>query len=99
MKSTYSFPSTSQTRDPRPRSSTTGPAEYTAAPRDGEFTPSMSDRCARSYHSRDRSRLVVFLIFAIMDLKTVGSNRARQASTVDNQRGTRHKRRRIAGQI
>src|SRR5580692_1669710 len=62
MKSTYSFPSRSQTCDPRPRSNTTGPGEYTAAPRDGEFTPSISDCCARSYHSRDRSRVFVFFV-------------------------------------
>src|SRR6266849_3130631 len=33
MKSTYSLPSRSHTRDPRPRSNTTGPGAYTAAPR------------------------------------------------------------------
>src|ERR1035438_3932352 len=59
MKSTYSLPSTSHTCDPRPRSSTTGPPEYTAAPRDGEFTPSMSDCCARSYQARESVRVLV----------------------------------------
>jgi hypothetical protein len=72
MKSMYSFPSRSQTRDPRPRSSTTGPGEYTAAPRDGEFTPSISDCCARSYQSRDLSRLFVFVVvFVIMKIEVV----------------------------
>src|SRR5271157_3598619 len=59
MKSTYSLPSRSQTCEPRPRSSTTGPAVYTAEPRDGEFTPSISDCCARLYHSLDRARAFV----------------------------------------
>src|SRR5215472_1259928 len=56
MKSTYSFPSTSKTCDPCPRSRTTGPGENTAAPRDGEFTPSTSDRCARAKYSAERVR-------------------------------------------
>ncbi len=66
MKSIYSFPSRSQTRDPRPRSSTTGPGEYTAVPRDGELTPSISDCWARSYHSRERSRLFVFVVIFVV---------------------------------
>src|SRR5215470_5472118 len=56
MRSTYSFPSTSKTCDPRPRSRTTGPGENTAAPREGEFTPSTNDRCARSKYCADRVR-------------------------------------------
>src|SRR6266853_6193144 len=48
MKSTYSFPSASQTREPWPRSRNTGPGEKTAAPREGELTPSTSDRWERS---------------------------------------------------
>src|ERR1035441_9869265 len=59
MKSTYSLPSTSHTCDPCPRSSTTGPCEYTASPRDGDFTPSMSDCCARSYQARESVRVLV----------------------------------------
>src|ERR1039458_505208 len=111
MKSTYSFPSRSQTRDPRPRSSTTGPGEYTAAPRDGEFTPSISDCCARSYHSRDRSRLFVLLIFVVIEFEVIKieaaetgseahqSNRSRQPPTIDDQRSARDERRRIAREI
>src|SRR5712671_5024998 len=48
MKSTYSFPSASQTREPWPRSRNTGPGEKTAAPREGELTPSTRDRWERS---------------------------------------------------
>src|ERR1035438_5937572 len=101
MKSTYSFPSRSQTRDPRPRSSTTGPGEYTAAPRDGEFTPSISDCCARAYQARDCSRRFVFVvIFNIIKTSLdENSKRSGQPPTIDNQRRTRNKRRRIASQI
>src|SRR5262250_1299786 len=56
MRSTYSFPSTSKTCDARPRSRTTGPGENTAAPRDGEFTPSTSDCCARAKYCAERVR-------------------------------------------
>src|SRR6185369_15707074 len=50
MKSMYSLPSASQTREPWPRSRNTGPGENTAAPRDGELTPSTSDCWERSNH-------------------------------------------------
>src|SRR5438045_3614304 len=48
MKSVYSFPSASQTWEPAPRSRNTGAGEYTAAPREGELTPSISDFWASS---------------------------------------------------
>src|SRR6266404_874633 len=101
MKSMYSFPSRSQTRDPRPRSSTTGPGEYTAAPRDGEFTPSISDCCARSYHSRDRSRWFVFVVIS-WSLKLEFKSRIQvenrsqlicRTAAIHHQRRSSHKRR------
>src|SRR5580693_9516101 len=62
MKSTYSLPSASHTCDPWPRSNTIGPAVYTVAPREGEFTPSTSDCWARSNHWWERVRLRVWLL-------------------------------------
>src|SRR5438105_13130150 len=99
MESMYLFPSRSQTRVPRPRSSTIGPGEYTAAPRDGEFTPSIRDCCARSYHSRDRSRVVVFVvIFVVIEIQVENSSRELKwlicgTAAIHHQRRSRHKRR------
>src|SRR5580704_15010071 len=59
MKSTYSLLSASQTREPLPRSRKTGQGEYVAWPREGEFTPSTSDSCARSNHCCERVRVLV----------------------------------------
>src|ERR1700751_1633115 len=59
MKRTYSLPSTSQTCEPCPRSRTIGPGEKTAAPREGEFTPSTRECWARSNHCCERLRVRV----------------------------------------
>src|SRR5580704_19049651 len=103
MKSRYSLPSASQTRDPWPRSSTIGPAAYTAAPREGEFTPSTSDCCARSNHSWERVRLRVWMVCAMSleflsnSLRVVAAS-VRQPPAVHYQRRPRHERRIIRGQ-
>jgi len=39
----------------------------TAAPREGEFTPSTSDRRARSNHCCDRERLGVLIVWVMED--------------------------------
>src|SRR6266446_976442 len=42
-----------------------GPGVYTAVPREGEFTPSTRDCCARSNHCWERVRFRVGLVCAI----------------------------------
>src|SRR5712692_5681411 len=76
MKSTYSFPSESQTCDPWPRSRKIGPDVYTAAPREGELTPSTSDCCARSNHCWERARLRVVVVCAIPSLNARAVNQS-----------------------
>src|ERR1700736_3163372 len=65
MKSRYWFPSASQTCEPLPRSKKSGPGEYTAFPRDGEFTPSTNDCCARSNHCWERVRVLDIRIICL----------------------------------
>ena len=70
IKSTYSLLSASQTCEALARSRKTGPGEYVAVPRDGEFTPSTNDCWARSNHCwervRERVRLMVVKEFQVL---------------------------------
>src|SRR5271166_2227126 len=90
MKSVYWLPSASHTCEPLPRSSMIGPPEYTAAPREGEFTPSTNDRCARSNNSRERVRFSFVLGCAM--------NSVRRTAAIHNQGGTGHERGVFAGE-
>src|SRR5215470_3023187 len=92
MKSTYSFPSASHTCEPLPRSTTIGPSVNTARPRDGEFTPSTSDRWARSNHSCDRVRLRVVVEGVNQSSLVCGS------TAIHHQGRARHERRIVAGE-